>query len=84
MANRMSRRRGEELATVPHPHCPRCRGLMFSVNYGDWGDPQDTQPGLVWNCIYCGEMIDPVIMANRRNGTPAKIEKSSARLPTGF
>lgn len=68
-----------------HPsHCPRCRGLMYSVNYGDWGHPLNTQPLRTWNCIHCGEIIDPVIMANRRHEAPAKIEKSRARLPTGF
>jgi hypothetical protein len=84
MGNRMSHWRGEDAAMIPPPHCPRCRGLMFSVNYGDWGDPQDTPTGRAWNCIHCGEIIDPVIMTNRRNGAPAKIEKPRVRLPTGF
>jgi hypothetical protein len=41
--------------------CPRCSGLMvYQVFYS--GD--DHFPG--WKCIACGEIVDPVILENRK------------------
>jgi len=41
--------------------CPRCRGtITYDKFYGSheqfWG----------WKCLICGEIIDPVILANRQ------------------
>jgi hypothetical protein len=41
--------------------CPRCGGTLAYVNfYGSheqfWG----------WKCLICGEIVDPVILANRQ------------------
>jgi hypothetical protein len=84
MDNKVSHTRGkEEAARFSPPWCPRCRGLMYLVSYGDWGDPHNTQPVRAWNCIHCGEMVDPVILANRHQGLAPARRPYRARLPTG-
>lgn len=49
--------------------CHRCQGLMYPV------DPLDSLDVLrggeddrirAWRCLSCGDLIDPVIMQNRR------------------
>ncbi|MFY9270786.1 MAG: hypothetical protein WAO55_13675 [Candidatus Manganitrophaceae bacterium] len=46
--------------------CPRCGGLMSPEHFinraeggGDWAYP-------AWRCVYCGEVIDSLILLNRR------------------
>jgi hypothetical protein len=40
--------------------CPRCKGVMsFEKFYG----PHEYFFG--WRCIYCGEIVDQVILENR-------------------
>lgn len=43
--------------------CPRCSGLMVA----EWCEDLSDYSGQ--RCVQCGEMIDPVIMQNRRCGT---------------
>ncbi len=51
------------------PRCHRCGGRMVSEwFYGDEG------PFHGWRCIACGEIIDEVILENRRGG-PWKSKK---------
>jgi hypothetical protein len=40
--------------------CGRCGGMMI---YETFYFPEDTFPG--WRCIFCGEIIDPLILENR-------------------
>ena len=40
--------------------CPRCSGLMVD----EWS--QDLSDYRAQRCVQCGEMIDPVILHNRR------------------
>ncbi|MBP1698768.1 MAG: hypothetical protein H6Q41_3956 [Deltaproteobacteria bacterium] len=41
-------------------NCPRCQGVMaFEKFYG----PHENFFG--WRCIYCGEIVDQVILDNR-------------------
>ncbi|NJN70466.1 MAG: hypothetical protein HC801_09465 [Nitrospira sp.] len=47
-------------------HCSRCNGLMvieqgFDATFGSW----HTNVALR-RCVQCGEVIDPVILQNRR------------------
>lgn len=56
---------------VPAParqdtQCERCGGLMVSENDDDFSG---------WRCILCGERVDPMILAQRR-------QSASPRLPT--
>ena len=62
--------------------CSRCGGLMrpqwcFNVNY-DAGEMEI----LTWRCLQCGEMIDPVILANRQNPAPPVTKQRSRQVPT--
>ncbi|MHB8482664.1 MAG: hypothetical protein ACYDBV_08030 [Nitrospiria bacterium] len=43
--------------------CARCRGLMVSGLTVDEGGRAALY---IWRCIPCGEIIDPVILFNRR------------------
>jgi hypothetical protein len=52
--------------------CPRCSGtIAYDKFYGSheqfWG----------WKCLICGEIIDPVILANRQ------LMRSGRRISTG-
>jgi len=40
--------------------CPRCRGLMVA----EWCEDLSSYTGQ--RCVQCGEVIDPVILQNRR------------------
>ncbi len=61
--------------------CPRCHGMMVSVNLDDIDGPTHQEPLIGWRCLQCGEVLDPVIMGNRR--TPKNPAKNRARLPCG-
>lgn len=41
--------------------CPRCKG---TIAYDKFYSSHDQFWG--WKCLICGEIIDPVILANRR------------------
>ncbi|NWF94076.1 MAG: hypothetical protein HXY46_14340 [Syntrophaceae bacterium] len=45
--------------------CDRCGSAMIQEKF--YG-PQEHFHG--WRCIFCGEIIDPVILQNRRGSRP--------------
>ena len=45
-------------------HCLRCHGLMVTVQLEDVGSSSLCFSG--WQCLMCGEVIDSVITANRK------------------
>ncbi len=45
-------------------HCLRCHGLMVTVRLEDMGSSSLCFSG--WQCLLCGEVIDSVITANRK------------------
>jgi hypothetical protein len=47
-----------------HDQCDRCGGLMILEWIGDLG-----MEGECWRCVICGERLDPVILAHRRDRT---------------
>lgn len=47
-------------------HCGRCRGLMYRILLRDWGGSRGQDGCEALQCIACGDIIDPVIMRNRR------------------
>ncbi len=55
--------------------------MMVSVKLDDVDGPTSRQPLVGWRCLQCGEVLDPVIMGNRR--TPQNPAKNRARLPCG-
>lgn len=44
--------------------CPRCSGLMVAELCTDFWD--DAENVAVRRCVQCGEVIDPIILLNRR------------------
>jgi len=40
--------------------CPKCRGRMYSEKFYDF-----VRAFSGWKCACCGEVLDPVIAANR-------------------
>lgn len=47
-------------------HCGRCHGLMYRILLRDWGGSRGQDGCDALQCIACGDIIDPVIMRNRR------------------
>ena len=46
-------------------NCLRCQGLMVSIRLEDAGSSSLCFSG--WQCLMCGEVIDSVITANRKD-----------------
>jgi hypothetical protein len=46
-------------------HCLRCHGLMVTIRLEDAGGSSLRFSG--WQCLMCGEVIDSVITANRKD-----------------
>ncbi len=46
-----------------NPHCPRCLGLMLFTELRE----NCSVKVPAWECILCGSILDPVILANRLN-----------------
>ena len=48
--------------------CPKCGGLM--TNFKHYGFGSDLAGHFYgWHCMCCGEILDPVIVANRARST---------------
>lgn len=48
--------------------CRRCRGYMVANALIDLRDDAGRIGFSTWRCISCGEIVDPVILRNRRRG----------------
>ena len=72
-----------ELVAFRPDACFRCGGFLVLERYEDEGSTTSAQAFLAWHCVQCGEVIDPVIVANRGPNRPARIKHSRARLPIG-
>lgn len=46
--------------------CPRCQGIMVKDMFEDVSDDTGAIHFAGWRCITCGEILDPVISANRQ------------------
>lgn len=51
---------------VSRAHCSRCGGLMVTEQCFDLLDDSGHLYFLAQRCIQCGELVDPVILQNRR------------------
>ncbi len=58
--------------------CSRCAGRMVPETFEDLRDDTGTLKFSGWRCLGCGEIIDSVIMANRKL-RPAPIESKTRR-----
>ncbi len=47
--------------------CPRCRGVMTRDWFADIDDDTGKREFPGWRCLICGEILDPVISANRHH-----------------
>jgi hypothetical protein len=56
--------------------CPRCTTSMIADNFTDLLDDTGMIGITAWRCLSCGEVIDPVILANRTNRPEPFISKS--------
>lgn len=59
--------------------CTRCQGILVPDYSFDHLDA--TSPGHVrtWRCVMCGDVVDPVILDNRRKQAAGRIAKPAAR-----
>lgn len=46
--------------------CPRCAGNMIFETFRDMNDDTGRIAFTGFRCILCGEILDPVILSNRR------------------
>lgn len=56
--------------------CWRCRGLMVVESCPDVAGDAGQPDCLTRRCVHCGEVIDPVILQNRR----LQLERTMARV----
>ncbi len=50
--------------------CPRCGGLLLTQYYIDLLDDTGQIDITAWHCTMCGEVLDPVILKNRKSPPP--------------
>lgn len=55
--------------------CRRCRGLMTPERLSDWDGGKGNDRLVVFRCISCGDIIDPVILTNRERCTGASTRR---------
>ncbi|HUK56878.1 MAG TPA: hypothetical protein VLY20_09505 [Nitrospiria bacterium] len=55
--------------------CPKCGGLMNfeEFMYGGGGEVPWSYEG--WRCLFCGEIVDPLILMNRGEAKAREEEK---------
>jgi len=46
--------------------CPRCKGMMLKERFQDLLDDTGQIHFNGWRCLLCGEILDPLIVRNRR------------------
>ena len=54
--------------------CPKCGGVMSFSKFMSLSNEEMPWSYEGWRCVYCGEIIDPLILLNRKMS--ATIEKS--------
>lgn len=71
----------EPISTPPPGHhtCPRCGGLLLAQHYIDLLDDTGQIDITAWHCTMCGEVLDPVILKNRRSPPPNLLYGTKAR-----
>ena len=64
--------------------CPRCHGLMQSYTLIDLEDETGKIAVNVLRCVNCGEVVDPVILENRKNSPAPMIGRARFTPKTAF
>ena len=62
--------------------CPRCKGVMVSDRFQDVADETGAMKFSGWRCILCGEILDPVIFANRQTHQEPLLGRSRKKFAT--
>ncbi|RMH37779.1 MAG: hypothetical protein D6690_01425 [Nitrospirae bacterium] len=62
--------------------CPRCQGVMIQDRFGDIADDTGAIHFTGWRCVACGEIIDPVIAANRQHHQEPLLGRSRKKFAT--
>lgn len=57
-------------------NCPRCNGSMAYEPFQDMRDDTGHLVFFGWRCIICGEILDPVIVSNRKNRPSPIVNKN--------
>jgi len=52
--------------------CVRCNGLMVADRFVDLADDSGQLMFAGWRCLVCGNISDPIIVANRHSPPPAQ------------
>jgi hypothetical protein len=60
--------------------CPRCAGWMSHESFEDLRDDTGVLSFTGWRCLFCGEIIDPLILENRRSHRGPIQSKTRKRL----
>lgn len=47
-------------------NCTRCRGLMVKDQFYDMLDDSGNLSFRGWRCVCCGNVLDPLILRNKR------------------
>lgn len=61
-------------------NCRRCAGLMHGITIGDYLNESGQLWAGVWQCYNCGDIVDSLILQNRKNVPRPNVGK--ARLKT--
>ncbi|MBX3235100.1 MAG: hypothetical protein KF814_03020 [Nitrospiraceae bacterium] len=62
-------------------NCLRCNSPMFRENYDDQLETQG-QKFSAMHCLMCGDIVDPVILANRRHRVEPRVERARLAVVT--
>jgi len=59
--------------------CEKCTGKMVYERFYDYLDEMGKYSFGGCRCLYCGNIVDPIILANRRNKIPLKSRMTRKR-----
>jgi len=62
--------------------CPRCKGVMVKDRFTDIDDDTGARGFSGWRCLTCGEILDPVISANRQGHHEPLLGRSRKKFAT--
>ncbi len=62
-------------------NCLRCNSPMFREHYDDQLATHG-QEFAAMHCLMCGDIVDPVILANRRNRVEPRVERARLAVVT--
>lgn len=61
--------------------CPRCAGFIMPYALAELRDFARPVEVNCWRCLMCGEILDPVIIANRQARPSPSADRARQKLP---